>query len=137
MELLNYNGFHGFPSQCGYGSNVIDGTPVMVFEHKMVGTSPQNMIEELTAALFNRDFPGLEPNGLRVFEVDFSGQGLFTYQEVIFDEVCQPDSGVFSRPLVALGFRDPPAWHFNKPRWNPLTPADQAWLKGLIDTGQL
>jgi len=137
MQIINYRGYGGIPSQCGYGGAVINGKPVIVFEHKMVGTSPQNLIEELTSVQFNQEFPGISPSGLRVFEVDFSGQGLFTYQEVEFQNVGQPRGSLWNRISIALGFRPTPPWYFRAPKWNPLTPADQAWLQGLINAGTI
>lgn len=121
MQELNYRGFHGTPSCCGFGYTECAGVKVFVFEHLMIGTSPQNMIEELTSWAFNEYFPGKSPDQLRVFEIDRSGQGLFTHQEVSFGTVTSADGSC----------------SFGQPGWSPLSNQDKAWLDGMLASGQL
>jgi len=132
MRNISYPGHHGIASTCGYGTAVIDNTIVMIFEHKHIGTSPQNVIEELTTYYYNQDYPNVEPTNFRVFEADFSGTGLFTYQEVSFSVTSDKKDGIFANIKDWLGMNPPPRWYFSSPRWNPVSQNDQEWLGSLI-----
>lgn len=138
MKDLHYSGFNNNPSKCGYGAGQIGASNIMVFEHKNEGTSPQNMIEELTTTLFNKDFPGTSPSNLRVFEADFSGTGLFKFQEVIFQRVISNEPKGFLNVLKSV-FSKPGLiqWHFSEPKWKPLSSTDELWLSTLISQGQI
>lgn len=138
MKDLHYSGWHNVPSMCGYGSGQIDGHIIMVFEHKNEGTSPQNLIEELTTELYNRDFLGIAPSNLRVFEADFSDTGLFKFQEVTFQDITSSEPKGFIDRLAAV-FRAPTPvqWYFSNPKWKPLSSSDDQWLSNLIAQGQI
>lgn len=138
MRNINYMGFSGTPSICGYGSTQVGNTVIMVFEHKHVGTSPQNLIEALTTANYNADFPNVEPSNIRVFEADFSGTGLFKYQEVTFSVISSNAStSMLDKIRDLLGSKPPVQWFFSSPNWHPLTDGDQQWLDGLIARGEI
>lgn len=133
MRNINYIGLHGTPSTCGYGSARIGNTIITIFEHKQIGTSPQNVIEELTADYYNKDYPNVEPTNFRVFEADFSGTGLFKYQEVSFSNIISnKKTGILASIRGLFGINPPTKWSFSTPSWNPVSQSEQQWLDSMI-----
>lgn len=121
MRNINYSGFSGTQSTCGYGSAMVNNTIIMIFEHKQIGTSPQNVIEELTTEYYNNEYQDVKPTNLRVFEADFGKNALSKYQEVTFSNIeSNKKSGMHER------------WNFSDPGWNPVSKIDEQWLDSMI-----
>jgi hypothetical protein len=132
MYMHHFKGFHGTPSRCEVCYGKINGQPAIVFrQHKLVGTSITNFIEELSNDALNKHMQGIDPKAVRIFEHYVPALNpIGEWREVRFQSAHLVDDRVWSEKILdALFFfaRTPMPLRssVSDPSWSPVSSADQ------------